>query len=529
MQTLKELVHVVNKNKVKSIEVVGSTQGAGNEHKSMTHEFYECIIEDKFENDDDAASYFYDSDKRNPNYKKLKNRLKNRLINTVFFIDVKQPGYTERQRAYYECYKDWAAAKILTGKNARLSSVNLSHKILRQAKRYEFSELVLDISRFLRLHYGTRQGDRNRYEEYDELFTLYEDIWIKENLAEKLYVELVTKYVNIKATQKDLHKKAKEYYKKLVPILKKHDSYRLHFMAYLIEVLIHVSINDYKKTIEVCEGAIAFFKQKKYTASVPIQIFLHQQLVAHTQLQQFAEGEKTADDCLKYIDSGSFNWFKHQELYFFLSMHTKEYQKAYNIFLKTVNHKRFQFLNPSVKEMWRIYEAYLQFLVGSGQIKPKSSDKNFTKFRVGKFFNQTPIFSKDKRGMNIPILVIQIVFMISQSKYNEAVDRIEAVEKYCSRYLRKDDTFRSNCFIKMLLQVPISGFHKAAVIRKAEKYKKQLTSVSIDIANQASEIEIIPYEDLWEFTLESLDNQIHKTQSTIPASKARSRRRGVRT
>lgn len=524
MQILKELVHVVNKNKVRSIEIIGSNRGGGSEHKSMLNEFYEGIIEDKFEDDDEAAAYFYESDKSNPNYKKLKNRLKNRLINTVFFIDVKQPSYNGRQRAYYECYKDWAAVKILTGKHARLSSVNLSHKILKQAKRYEFSELVLDISRFLRLHYGTREGDRKRYEQFDELFTEYEDVWIKENLAEKLYVELVTKYVNIKATQKDLHKKAKEYYQQLAPALKKHDSYRLHFMAYLINVLIHVSVNDYKKTIQVCEKAIRFFDEKNYPASVPIQIFLHQELIAHTQLRQFTQGEQVAEACLKYIDVGSFNWFKHQELYFFLSMHTQEYQKAYKVFTQTVSHRRYQFLPPTLKETWSIYEAYLQFLANINEIKIRKSDPNLTKFRAGNFFNDTPIFSRDKRGMNIPILVIQVLFLISERKYNDAVDRIEAIEKYCSRYLRKDDTFRSNCFIKMLLQIPISGFHKAAVIRKADKYRKRLASVPIDMANQSSEIEIIPYEHLWEFALGSLDNEFHKTKNTIPKAKARSRR-----
>lgn len=148
------------------------------------------------------------------------------------------------------------------------------------------------------------------------------------------------------------------------------------------------------------------------------------------------------------------------------------------------------------------------------------SDENFSKFKPGKFFNETPIFSKDKRGMNIPILVIQILFMISQRKYNDAVDRIEAIEKYCSRYLRKDDTFRSNCFIKMLLQIPISGFHKTAVIRKSEKHRKQLETVSIDVANQASEIEILPYEDLWNFALECLDNEFHKVKAPKQQSKA---------
>ncbi|MEM9991763.1 MAG: hypothetical protein AAF738_08365, partial [Bacteroidota bacterium] len=102
--------------------------------------------------------------------------------------------------------------------------------------------------------------------------------------------------------------------------------------------------------------------------------------------------------------------------------------------------------------------------------------------------------------------------------------RIEAIEKYCSRYLRKDDTFRSNCFIKMLLQIPISGFHKAGVIRRSEKYLTRLNSMPIDVANQASEIEIIPYEELWLFAQESLENEFFK----VPAASKKRLERSFR-
>jgi len=97
-------------------------------------------------------------------------------------------------------------------------------------------------------------------------------------------------------------------------------------------------------------------------------------------------------------------------------------------------------------------------------------------------------------------------------RYDETIDRIEAVEKYTSRYLKKDDNFRSNCFIKMLLQVAVAGFHRAAVLRHSEKYVKMLKSVPLDFANQAHDIELIPYEALWEMAVNSLDNTIHKSR-----------------
>jgi len=56
----------------------------------------------------------------------------------------------------------------------------------------------------------------------------------------------------------------------------------------------------------------------------------------------------------------------------------------------------------------------------------------------------------------------------------------------------------------MLLQIPVANFHPIASERKAKKYKNMLLENSIDLANQAHSIEIIPYEDLWEIVVASL-------------------------
>jgi hypothetical protein len=81
---------------------------------------------------------------------------------------------------------------------------------------------------------------------------------------------------------------------------------------------------------------------------------------------------------------------------------------------------------------------------------------------------------------------------------------MEAIEKYTSRYLVKDDTYRSSCFIKMLLQIPAAGFHRVATLRKAEKFAKLLQKAPLDYANQSHDVEIVPYEQLWEMALDSL-------------------------
>jgi len=511
MRALKELALVVHNNRLQGIDLIHKP---ADEPATKVQEFFYGLVRNDLNQDEEAATLLLNTDRKDSKYQKLKGKLKRSLLNSIFFLDTHRSNYTDRQKAYYKGYKDWAAAKILMGKNARIVGIQLCIKLLDLARKFEFTDLAVDVLRILRLHFGAREGNLKKYEEYNALFKEYERIYYLENLAEEYYTELVLKFINSKASDEIAQAKAIEYYEEIRPALETHDSYRLHLCGLLIHLMVHSSVNNYKKTIEVCESALDFFGSKSYNASVPIQICYYQKLICYTQLKEYDAGKLAAEKCLNYLDEGSFNWFKYQELYFMLSMHTANYQGAYQVFKTTTTHKSFQFLPPSLTEIWRIYESYLHFLVDINRIAPYASDKSFNKFRLGRFINDTPIFSKDKRGMNIPILIIQTIFMIHQKKYGEAIDRIDAIQKYCSRYLVQDDTFRSNCFIKMLLQIPKANFHQVAVERKVEKYLERLRDFPLNLSSQSHEIEIIPYESLWTMVLETLDSNFHRARSS---------------
>ncbi len=85
------------------------------------------------------------------------------------------------------------------------------------------------------------------------------------------------------------------------------------------------------------------------------------------------------------------------------------------------------------------------------------------------------------------------------------VDKIDALSQYCYRYLRDDETFRSNCFIKMLMLIPKIGFHPLRLERHANKLLKKLQSKPFKIDEQSIDIKIINFELLWEYILEQLN------------------------
>ena len=171
------------------------------------------------------------------------------------------------------------------------------------------------------------------------------------------------------------------------------------------------------------------------------------------------------------------------------------------------NERAFTSLPAATKEIWQINLAFAVFLQKEVKIALPLSDSIFSQFRLGKFLNTIPIFSKDKRGMNVPILIVQMLLLLQEQKDEAVLDRIEAMKKYCSRYLRDNELLRSNCFINMLLEIPLQNFHPVAIRRHTEKYWQRLKNTPLEMANQSREIEIIPYEKLWSIIMEHLEKR----------------------
>lgn len=56
----------------------------------------------------------------------------------------------------------------------------------------------------------------------------------------------------------------------------------------------------------------------------------------------------------------------------------------------------------------------------------------------------------------------------------------------------------------MLLQLPKNAFRRDEALAKAKEDQLALEAMPIEMANQTYEIEIVPYEKLWEIVLEIL-------------------------
>lgn len=501
MQNLKELVTIVNQVKIRDISIVGRGRH-WNGHK--TKELFEGIAKGTYTTDEEAALAIYGENYSKTSYTSLKKHLTDRLLNTLFFIRLSDTPINDFQKIYFDIHKLNSVVKILAGKGSKVASIKIAERLITKSLQYQFTEVNLSLAKLLRRHYRVYKFDAPKASKYDAIVKEQLQILIEETKVEDYYEQLIAGLKNKRSSKDDLAEKGKVFATAVRLIYPKTSSLRLRQFSNLVFVLEHELSRDFEKVEIACNEAISDYEKLKAFASVErTLVFYIKLLITYIPLQKFKKGEFIAEKILGAISIGSVNWFLTLDHYFLLSMHTGNYEKAASILQQATKNKALQELDTQYKEIWIVYEAYIAYLK-EAEILKKESEKNF---RVARFMNQVTNFSRDKTGINISILIIQSLLLIAQEKETKVIDKVEALRTYVYTHLRKDESLRSNVFIKMLLKTVESKFHKNGTIRRTKTLRQKLSESPIGTKGYSQYIEIIPYETLWEISLKFLSNR----------------------
>ena len=445
MEALKELIKIITPGKLRFVQLMGDRSD------SHVDELYRLMHAGRILSIDEVSQHFYPDSSQQLRYSRnLKSKLFKRLMNTLFLIVPDEKSSTA-QKAYFICYKNFAALKILSGLGMIKPFVPLAEKTVRKAKAYGFNEIVASLACLLRRYYGELAGDIKKYQHYAKIALEYDELVHAENLAEYYNTEFLIHFSTSRAAKPHLIDEMQYYINTLEKYTLVHNSPKLHFCYFRLLITKFQIQANHQKVIEIAKQARQHFAVLEQETPVAMRfLFYYYAIPSYIHLGQFSEALKTIRECLTMVAENTYNYFAvifYQVLLGFHSGNGQLSQQAIDM----VDQSKIP--TESLKEQWRIVTAYLHFYQGKD-------------FRLGKFLNQVPIFDQDKRGNKINILILQILFLLRGHRYNEIINRIEALKQYTHRYLRKDETFRSNCFIKMLLQLPLANFHKVAVERK---------------------------------------------------------------
>lgn len=496
MKNLLEIARVVTKRKVRKIEIFDDHSLRNK--KSMFNQFYEALRDGKFKNDREAANALYECSPTDPKYRQLKSRFRKRLLNTLFFLDINMPKAANYDRAYYSCHKDWTLVKTLLWYNAPDSAAQLARQILTTSLKFKFADLIINSSRILR-DYAAQQGMERDYEEYDNYIKEFNDILHAEIRSEELFQRVKMNYHKPLSKSQEMVETLEGYAQALVSLSEQYDSPVIFYNMYLVWIYWYEMQQEFQPMLEVCEQGENFvIANSVYKQHKKMVTFQTKKMSAYLHLRNYREGRANAEQCLRELKKGSTDWFTFMDYYFLLTLHTGNYMQSVAIFQEVYDNPKFKKQDSETVEKWNIYDGYVNYIITvEGKENPILRKQQQKAFRASKIISNPAIYPKEQRIFTVHMLILQVLFLMEERKFSEAQERIERLKKYANRQLRREEYYRPVQFIRLLQQFAKADFQAREVTGSA-KYERNLSGTPFFYRGVISELEIIPYEELWE-------------------------------
>ena len=505
MEALREIISLITKKRIKKAELFDESS---RNKTSNYYKLFDGISSQKYDSDEIAAKDIYNCLPSEKKYLILKTRLKQKLLNTLFFLDYESENVPGHQRAMYECTKQLYAVKVLLMNNARRLAIPLAEKTLRVAEEFELTDIVAECAKIMREHCSAT-GQYQEFQEYKEVAERAESLLRAENLAEQHLQELVATYVKAKANRSRTVKLAETFYLSLGDMLQTQNSAKLKWLHLRIKTLFHQFSDDYRAAIETINQTEDFQEQTPaFRLPALAEEVALQKMNYYLHLKDFAAGEAHAQRTAELLADSSPNKMVFQESRFLLAMHTGGYLEAARIFQAVVGSSGFSQLSVARRERWCVFQAYLHYLykyLKIKEIRPLIQNSK-TGFQLFDFIGAKPGFAKEHRGLNIAILTIQILFLLEKMNAETLAEYIGEIEKYSRSYPKKDIYFRSECFISLLAKMRDENFRFYQTRKSLEKMFDEMSSVPMVYHGGIRTLEVLPYETLWGMVLEKLKN-----------------------
>jgi hypothetical protein len=501
MERIRELSKLLDGYKLRNLEVL--TNPSNTPNPTRYRQAYEAYKAGKWATEEELAELLELEIEGRP-FRRFKFEFLKRLYLPVLFIDHEVETLNETQQQHMWCWKQLALFKTLLHRGAIKSATAIAHRLFEVADEYNFPLAGLETATFLKKHYALHEMDREKYQRYQAAAKKYELYFWAENKAAELYQLLLMPVAKSKSYQKNQAEEAARYREELQPYYDKGcDTQPFLGIFFAISCMEKMFKNRWKESIILCDEAILKITENKNYSNRILSIIIGYKVICLTRIGEFKEAEILILKESKIESLGNSYWYRIHELYIYVAFQASNFEKAYEIYSTAVNLKEYDLLPSEQKEAWQLFFAYLALSFNIGKLK-LSNNNEINKFKLSKFLNGVPTFSQDKQGLNIPVLIIQVIFLLQKKEYDKIEERIEALRKYRVRHLFTVENSRSNCFIKILQVLTKADFRLEQFKILSKDLWEDLLRIPLSKALQRHEIEIISYEVLYSWVLELL-------------------------
>ena len=452
--------------------------------------------------DTEIQAIVYPDDKNSRAYDKTKQRLYFHLIQ-AYFIPKQARSLQDFDLYRNKSIEYTTLAKIMYATPCSNNTIHLVREGLKFSKKIGQTENIVELLRIKLNITGVVKQNANRFDKVMKEYEYYDELNEMENKLQLQYWEI---YSKTKSHNYQLNN-SKDILIAMRKNLDMNYSFKMNLYSYRTMILIYEIEAEVQSLFDLSIEAMDYLSGLKFDASRLQIFFMRRKYTASLKLKKYDELRKIFVTYFARLPKYSANWFLLKSYNAILLMHDRKYVKAYKS-LPNVHHQATN-ISENIIEFYKLNEGFAKLMIrleaiAAGDVVPK--------FRLFKLVNELPVHSKDKTGINVTILVMQVMYLIGERKFDDIIDRVDALQQYSYRHLKRN-AVRSKTFIQMIIQMSKANFHPIRTAHYTKKLAQKLQSIPLELSEQPLEVEIVPYEHLWEIITTLLE------QNAKPPSK----------
>ncbi len=504
MSALKELVILLERHKSEELEI-----WKNNNRKSNQGVLYQYYLKHPKVSDKEACDYVYGKVEDSGKFRKLKSDLRDNLENLVLFMKIKAKMNKDATHELSLINKEFAVLQNLAILSANLSLIDKGERLFERAIKVGGATLVAKTTTKILIGAKDIKTNKEKYTYYaqksEELISLLK----LEEKAAILYSTIQTWASETKASLRHRVPEIEAMLKDFRAEKENLSSVSLDFYDLILELCVYSAANNHTKVFEQAQKGITHLNSLPFFHKNYMKSFHFYLIVGHGYRKEYTEAAAYGILNLEWIEEAAPSWFKTLELMTYAALRSAKYEVAVTHYLHATKHELFeQNSTPMMRDIFKVYFAQISLMHEGGRYAPSKdyTDLFKNKFRLGNFINDLEITEKDKSGLNVSVLFVDIAFELIRGNANQITERFEAIQKYLQRYAEEEGKGRVYSYAK-LMEGGIKYNWKVKNLRNEALFKAplyHLETTDVDILNMRFELEVLPYEELWEFILERL-------------------------
>jgi hypothetical protein len=491
MQHLTVLVHLIETRSLNPLPLVGKLILQPGKETTL----YQQITNKAYLTDADAARDLYGCGPDTPAYQMLKSRLRQKLLNHLLFLDFSRDGISPMQKAEMDVTSRLHQAKVLLHCGKFSLGQKLLTGTLSEARHWELTAQVLDCLKMLRQVYS-HTGNRAAFDKNEPLLNQYSAILTIETEAE---AALLRARMELNGPVK----RRRQYLPQLDAVLQRlkegweetgsGNLFRWYTELYLEKQLF--AGNSAEVAVLTEEADLMAAALKIHPEHLRQALGTLQCLRACIRSGEYEQALQLAGQYLPSIAPSHPGWFVWMENYLIAALHTRRYTLAGQLLQAVDANAHGHSLSPAIRERWVLYRTFLHFLYPDALLPVPASFHSL--------IAAVPHCTKDKYGFNVSVLILQFLYYLKANQTESLPALADNLGQYLRYHFSDATKSRTIIFLQLLRRLVQADFDRNQWEQLHSSEYIQLSRCPVP-DNPLAEVEMIPYEHLWEYIGQTL-------------------------